>query len=66
VEDVRYLGCVVWIAGCVLLFLHGETKGHNLEEMDEIFKAKNPRAAARIHKERIDEAVAVVKVKGGD
>jgi hypothetical protein len=33
-------------------------------EMDEISKAKNPRAATRVSKERIDEAVT--KVKGGE
>jgi len=33
-------------------------------EMDEISKARNPRAATRMCKERIDEAVA--KVKGGE
>jgi hypothetical protein len=31
---------------------------------DEIFKEKSPRAATRVRKERIDEAVA--KVKGGE
>ena len=38
-----------------------ETKGHALEEMDEIFKSKNPRAAASIREEQVDEAVAEVK-----
>jgi len=33
-------------------------------EMDEISKAKNPRAATRVCKERIDEAVT--RVKGGE
>jgi hypothetical protein len=33
-------------------------------EMDKISKAKDPRAATRVCKERIDEAVA--KVKGGE
>ncbi len=41
-----------------------ETKGHTLEEMDAIFKSKNPRAAASIRKEQVDEAVA--RVKGSD
>jgi hypothetical protein len=34
--------------------------------MDETFKTQDPKAATRIHKERRDEAVAVVKVKGGE
>ena len=30
-----------------------ETKGHTLEDLDEIFKAKNSIAAVRIHKGRV-------------
>ncbi|KAE9378678.1 general substrate transporter [Stipitochalara longipes BDJ] len=59
----------IWLASCALQGVYYyvfmvETKGHTLEEMDEIFKSKNPRAAASIRKEQVDEAVA--KVKGSD
>lgn len=39
-------------------FVMVETKGHTLEELNEIFKAKNPRKAASLRKDVVDEEVA--------
>lgn len=38
-----------------------ETKGHTLEEMNDIFRAKNPKQASLIKKEKVQEAVETVK-----
>jgi MFS family permease len=56
----------IWIAVCGLqgvyyYFFMVETKGHTLEEMNQIFMSKNPRTAAKLHKEVIEEVVAKVK-----
>ena len=42
-------------------FIMVETKGHTLEEMNEIFRAKNPRNASLIKKEKIEETVLMIK-----
>ena len=68
-EKIAWKTYGIWLASCALQGVYYyvfmvETKGHTLEEMDEIFKSKNPRAAASIRKEQVDEAVA--KVKGSD
>jgi MFS family permease len=41
-------------------FIMVETKGHTLEELNEIFKAKSPRKAPSLKKEVVDEEVAKV------
>jgi MFS family permease len=41
-------------------FIMVETKGHTLEELNEIFKARNPRKASFLKKEIVDEEVAKV------
>ncbi|TPX09351.1 uncharacterized protein E0L32_009395 [Thyridium curvatum] len=41
-------------------FLMVETKGHTLEELNEIFKARNPRKAS-LAKEKVNETVAQVQ-----
>ncbi|RHZ64955.1 uncharacterized protein CDV56_109193 [Aspergillus thermomutatus] len=41
-------------------FIMVETKGHTLEELNEIFKARNPRKASFLKKETVDEEVAKV------
>jgi len=66
-EKIAWKTYGIWLASCALQGVYYyvfmvETKAHTLEEMDEIFKSKNPRAAASIRKEQVDEAV--VKVKG--
>lgn len=42
-------------------FIMVETKGHTLEELDEIFESKNPRNASFLKKEVVDEEVAKVQ-----
>lgn len=42
-------------------FIMVETKGHTLEELNLIFEARNPRKAASLKKEEIDEGVARVQ-----
>lgn len=42
-------------------FVMVETKGHTLEELNEIFKAKNPRKASSLRKDVVDEEVAKVQ-----
>jgi hypothetical protein len=42
-----------------------ETKGHTLEELNEIFQARNPRKAASLGKQEVDEEVnKVQRLKG--
>jgi hypothetical protein len=38
-----------------------ETKGHTLEELNLIFQARNPRKAASLKKEEVDEEIAKVQ-----
>ena len=38
-----------------------ETKGHTLEEMNEIFRAKNPKQASLVRKDKVQEAVEKMK-----
>lgn len=42
-------------------FVMVETKGHTLEELNEIFEAKSPRKASQLEKEVVDEEVAKVQ-----
>lgn len=42
-------------------FVMVETKGHTLEEMNLIFQARNPRKAASLKREEVDEGVARVQ-----
>jgi sugar porter (SP) family MFS transporter len=42
-------------------FIMVETKGHTLEEMNEIFRAKNPRNASLIKKDKIEETVNQIR-----
>lgn len=68
-EKIAWKTYGIWLASCALQGVYYytfmvETKGHTLEEMDEIFNAKNPRVAAKVQEEQIEEVVA--KVKGGD
>lgn len=42
-------------------FVMVETKGHTLEELNIIFQARNPRKAASLKKEVIEEGVARVQ-----
>lgn len=56
----------IWIGTCGLqaiyyYFVMVETKGRTLEEMNNIFKQKNPRGASLLHKEKIEETVDMVK-----
>jgi len=41
-----------------------ETKGHTLEELNEIFRQKNPLKASLIKKEKIEETVERLKKEG--
>lgn len=38
-----------------------ETKGHTLEELNEIFQSRNPRRAASLQKQEVDEEVDKVQ-----
>jgi hypothetical protein len=38
-----------------------ETKGHTLEELNEIFQSRNPRRAASLQKHEVDEEVDKVQ-----
>lgn len=42
-------------------FVMVETKAHTLEELNLIFQARNPRKAASLRKEELDEEVAKVQ-----
>lgn len=42
-------------------FIMVETKGHTLEEMNEIFRQKNPVSASLVKREEIEEAVHQIK-----
>jgi hypothetical protein len=42
-----------------------ETKGHTLEDIDEIFKAKNSIATVRIHKGRVEAKAVFFRNDGG-
>lgn len=42
-------------------FVMVETKGHTLEELNLIFQSRNPRKAASLKKEEVDEGVARVQ-----
>jgi hypothetical protein len=38
-----------------------ETKGHTLEELNEIFQSGNPRRAASLQKQEVDQEVVKVQ-----
>lgn len=64
-ERITWKTYFVYMAVCVAeavyyYFVMVETKGYTLEELNEIFKARNPRNASLVKKEKIDEAVAKV------
>ncbi|KAJ6444462.1 lactose permease [Purpureocillium lavendulum] len=63
-EHIAWKTYFIYLATCsaealYYFFLMVETKGHTLEELNEIFKAPNPRIAS-LAKERTEETVAQV------
>jgi sugar porter (SP) family MFS transporter len=65
-ERITWKTYLVYLATCsaealYFYWIMVETKGHTLEELNEIFKAPNPRNASLLSKkEKIDQAVAQV------
>lgn len=65
-ERISWRTYVVFLATCSLqavyyFFVMVETKGHTLEEMNEIFRAPRPKSASLIRREKVQEAVEKVK-----
>ncbi|EXJ87003.1 hypothetical protein A1O3_03960 [Capronia epimyces CBS 606.96] len=65
-KDITWKTYFVFLVTCGLetlyyWFVMVETKGHTLEEMNEIFRAKNPKQASLIQKDQVEEAVLMVK-----
>jgi MFS family permease len=65
-ENINWKTYFVFLAVCLAeaiyyYFIMVETKGHTLEELDEIFESKNPRNASFLKKEVVDEEVAKVQ-----
>lgn len=71
-ERIAWKTYLVFLATCFLegvyyWFLMVETKGHTLEELNEIFRARNPKKASMIEKSVVENAVSKVEeVKAGD
>jgi sugar porter (SP) family MFS transporter len=65
-EKITWKTYIIWIGTCsaqavyYYLFMV-ETKGHTLEEMNDIFNQKNPRKASLLDKARTDEVVVRTK-----
>jgi nitrate/nitrite transporter NarK len=65
-EKIRWRTYIVFLATCAFetvyyFFIMVETKGHTLEEMNEIFRERNPKNASLIKKEKVEEAVEKVR-----
>lgn len=65
-EKIRWRTYIVFLATCAFegvyyFFIMVETKGHTLEEMNEIFRAKDPKKASLIKKDKVEEAMEKVK-----
>lgn len=65
-EKITWKTYIIWIGTCTAqaiyyYFFMVETKGHTLEEMNDIFNAKNPRQASLLNKARTEEAVEKTK-----
>lgn len=65
-KDITWKTYFVFLVTCGLetvyyWFVMVETKGHTLEEMNEIFRANNPKQASLIKKDKVEEAVMMVK-----
>ncbi|SPN99301.1 related to lactose permease [Cephalotrichum gorgonifer] len=61
--DITWKTYFIYLATCTVeavyfYFIMVETKGHTLEELNEIFKAPNPRLASLAKLEKVEEAVA--------
>jgi hypothetical protein len=55
-ERIAWKTYYIWIATCAAqavyyYFFMAETKGHTLEEMNEIFKQKNPKKASLVYEQ---------------
>lgn len=65
-EVISWKTYFIYMAVCLCqavyyYFVMVETKGHTLEELNIIFQARNPRKAASLKKEVIEEGVARVQ-----
>lgn len=65
-EDITWKTYFIYLATCAAeavyyYFIMVETKGHTLEELTEIFKARNPRLASLAKKDKVEEAVVRVQ-----
>ncbi|KAI0010827.1 MFS sugar transporter-like protein [Xylariaceae sp. FL0662B] len=65
-KDITWKTYFIYLAICAAeavyyYFIMVETKGYTLEELTEIFKARNPRLASLMKKEEVEQAVAQVQ-----
>lgn len=65
-ERISWKTYLVFLATCFCeavyyWFIMVETKGHTLEELNDIFRAENPKQASLIKKEAVETAVTKVK-----
>jgi MFS family permease len=65
-QHITYYTYIIWIGTCTVqaiyyYFIMVETKGHTLEEMNDIFNQKNPRKASLLDKARTEEVVMRTK-----
>lgn len=70
-EKISWKTYIVFLVTCAFetvyyFFVMVETKGHTLEEMNDIFKAKNPKQASLIKKDKVEQAIEKVKQVGED